>query len=1059
MKNLTLLFCISFGFISHVSAIDRSGVDLTAVDLSGSWNVRLDPNDVGEKEKWFDVVKGVQVELPGTTTEAGIGDPLALEPALTKEVFHHLYQPFRYVGSAWYTRTFTVDDDWQNDDAVLLLERVIWESTVWLNGNKIGSQDSLSTPHRHAIGEFLKPGENTIAIRVDNRPKVDIGVLGHAYTDETQTIWNGIIGKIEIVSANALCLEIKTNPLRVVVPEAGMLEVKIESLKPNTAEIPLWSTEVDGAGEVTVDVASDDVERWSEFDPALYRITSRFRGKTGKQDQRKTIVTGFRSVETDGRKLIINGKPSFMRGTLECCIFPKTGYPPTSGEPGTGWDKVFQTLKDYGLNHLRFHSWCPPEAAFAAADQHGVYLQIELPNWTFKMGQLPAVDEYLLKEGERIIREYAHHPSFVFFSMGNELTGDVKHLDKMIKHYRKLAPKLLYTSTSYAFSPRGEFPGPEDDFFISQKTKTGWVRGQGFLNQTSPTTDSDYATGLQCLRIPLITHEVGQYNVYPNLAELAKYDGNLRALNFEAIKQDLQQKGRLDEAASYTLNSGLLAAVLYKEDIERALRTAGLSGIQLLDLHDFPGQSTATVGLLDAFWDSKGIITPEEFRKFSAPVVPLVRLPKRAWNGDETLTANVEVANFSGQPIVATEIEWKIEDAAGVALAQGTFDGVDIPLGNGNSLGEIEFPLTEIEAASSLRLTVSVGAGRYVNDWKFWVYPDTQPPGKGDVVIIRSFGKKLFDALANGRRVLFLPSREEIANPLDGRFIPVFWSPLHFENQPGSLGTVIDSEHPIFAAFPTSTHTDWQWWELLATSTSVNGDELGKQFEPIMQFIDKYNRNSLPAILWEANVGPGSLVVCSLDIESEPEERIVAAQLKRSILSYMNSSQFVPAQTLTAKQLSNLFRSRPYSVMLEKGTSHPGYPLANLQDGDNDSIWHSDWRTPTNEHPYSIRFDMTEPMIVEGLDYQPRRGNSNGRVVGYRVSISEDGTSWQSVMEGENPPQQIRFPEPRKTSHIRFEALSEMGSAANAAIAELAPRFADETTDVDELGLIEGFNQ
>ncbi|MFG0288905.1 MAG: GDSL-type esterase/lipase family protein [Rhodopirellula sp. JB044] len=1043
----------------------------TALDLSGSWTVRLDPDDVGVQQKWFEQIGGEPIQLPGSLTDARIGTPLDLKPELTKEVFHHLHPHTQYVGPAWYSREITLDQTWSGENAVLLLERVLWESTVWINGKRVGERNSLSTPHRHSVGEYLRPGKNTIVVRVDNRSQVNIGEIGHAYTNETQTIWNGVIGKIELSREADASITIKTNPLRVAVSAPGRLEVTAELLSGEQEHKLAWSTNVTKPGDVTVGLRKDRLRQWSEFTPNLYRITATLRNPRTDSVQRSTITTGFRSVRTDGRRLLVNDNPAFMRGTLECCIFPKTGYPPMqTGESTTyGWDKVFSTLKQYGLNHLRFHSWCPPEAAFASADRHGIYLQVELPNWTFKMGQLPETDQYLLAEGERILREYAHHPSFVFFSLGNELTGDYEHLDKMIGHLRSIAPHLLYTSTSYSFSQRGALPGPEDDFFISQKTKTGWVRGQGFLNQTKPTTDSDYAPGLECLDIPLITHEVGQYNVYPNLEELPKYDGNLRALNFEAIRADLTKKNRLDDAPKFTNGSGQLAAILYKEDIERALRTEGLSGIQLLDLHDFPGQSTATVGLLDAFWDSKGLLTPTEFRRFCSPIVPLSRMRKRVWRGQEHFSATIEVANFGEEPLANAAVDWIIRNTSGQTLANGSFDKVNIPLGNGNQIGNVDIDLASVSKPSELHLAVRVrpdhtdtnnaASQAYLNDWNFWVYPDGNAASTRDVVVIRQYGKRLFDSLADGKKVLFLPDRDEIREPLDGRFIPVFWSPLHFPNQPGSLGTVIDNDHPVFDQFPTASHTDWQWWELLATSTSVNADQLGPDFQPIMQFIDKYNRNSLPAILWETRVGEGSLMVCTLDLETDPQNRIAATQLKRSILGYLQSNRFAPRSEMTPVQIAKLFQSQPYRVRLENGTSHPDYPLSNLSDNDSKTIWHTDWRSVKNKYPYSIVFEFSQPMPVTGMNYVARQDSTRGKIDGYRVSVSEDGKRWSDVIEGKQPPSKIRFDETKPIQSIRFEALSEVSQAQNSAIAELAPVFADGTVGVDELGLIPSFNQ
>lgn len=111
----------------------------------------------------------------------------------------------------------------------------------------------------------------------------------------------------------------------------------------------------------------------------------------------------------------------FLRGTLECCIFPLTGYPPTTKE---GWSKVFRSAKEWGLNHLRFHSWCPPKAAFEVADSLGFYLQVELPLWSLNVGENPAMNQFLYDEAKRILSEYGNHPSFCFLSLGNELQPD-----------------------------------------------------------------------------------------------------------------------------------------------------------------------------------------------------------------------------------------------------------------------------------------------------------------------------------------------------------------------------------------------------------------------------------------------------------------------------------------------------------------------------------------------------------------------------------------------------------------------------------------------------------
>ena len=157
---------------------------------------------------------------------------------------------------------------------------------------------------------------------------------------------------------------------------------------------------------------------------------------------------------------------------------------------------------------------------------------------------------------------------------------------------------------------------------------------QSRVNAKPPETMTDYRDFVeQHKNAPVVSHEIGQWCVYPNLDEMTKYTGLLKARNFEIFQDQLERNGMLNQAHDFLMASGKLQALLYKEDIESALRTPGFGGFQLLDLHDFPGQGTALVGVLDPFWDSKGYITAEQYRRFAGPIVPLARLERRIFEG------------------------------------------------------------------------------------------------------------------------------------------------------------------------------------------------------------------------------------------------------------------------------------------------------------------------------------------------------------------------------------------------------------------------------------------
>jgi len=1043
------------------------------LSLAGDWRLAFDPADkrlASDPAGWtFDDT----VRLPGSTAGQRKGPEMTMELRLDKETMNRLRERHPYVGPAWYQREVEIPADWEGKDIRLTLERVLWESRVWVDGKPVGApRDSLSAPHRHDLTAALIPGKrHLLTLRIDNREIVGIGTIGHAYTEGTQTIWNGVIGKLELEALPKMRIEQATP--RTLPGLAGLsVEIATRSDKARTATLKLAS-KVRGddvfrpLSEVVIQVPAGEsmqrieardlpagLARWSEADPALHELSITL--ADGDGEHAITRGFGFREFTADGQRLLINGQPTFLRGNLECAIFPQTGHPDAEGPQ---WEKIMRVTREWGLNHLRFHSWCPPAAAFEAADRHGIYLQVELPNWTFKMGQNPPVDAFFQAEGERIFREYGHHPSFVMFSLGNELTGDYAAMDRLIEAFRPLAPGMLFTSTAFSFSPRGNSPGPADDFFISQQTSSGWVRGQGFLNSTFPSTDTDYAPGLSSIKIPLVTHEVGQYVVYPNLAELPKYETTpLRSPALEVIKHDLTGKGLLADAAAFTRDSGKLAALLYKEDIERALRTKDLAGIQLLQLQDFPGQSTATVGLLDAFWDNKGAISPEEFRRFSSPVVPLVRMKKFVWENRETFAANIELANFGEAPLQETAFTARLLGPDGVPVAEETFHPADYPLGNGLPVGRIEVPLTHIATATRLELSVNSADGRASNSWPVWVYPVEQATPAP--VVHRAANDALFADLAAGKSVLFLPLANTVKKPLPARFIPVFWSPLHFPNQPGTLGATIDAGHPLWNHFPTETHTNWQWWELTAHSIAVDLTGLDPAIAKPFRFIDKFDRNALPAAIFEAKVGPGKLLVCTLDATGEPAKRIVARQLLRALKSRAAAADFAPEGRLTPDDLRGLFR--PAGITATASSSHRDYPAAAALDGDPATIWHSDWESGAAGQPITYTLDMQEPALIAGLQLANRRDNPNGRIKDFRCEISVDGKRWLAYgkpgrLPNHDQATDHRFDQPVKARFIRILADSSHGPGRHASLAEIQiiPAPAD---DVRDLGIIPGFN-
>lgn len=903
----TNIYLLAAGLLMCLFACKNSP---SRISLAGEWEFALDSIDTGIDENWAKQHFKHTIQLPGTTDDAGYGTPNSLKPSIQKPQVLHLTRKNRYVGPAWYSKEVDIPSSWKDKTIELKLERVIWQTAVWVDGKPInGRQESLVTPHLYDLTEQLTPGRHTITIRVDNRKRYDIttGDMAHAYTDETQIMWNGIIGEISLTAKDAVSIRnLQAYPdlknkivwIRCNINNAGA-DTTVSSLSVCISKDKLHRSmkqPIDlQPGENSIDVLCDipgEPQLWNEFSPNLYTLQASI--ETDLYQDSKEIKFGFRDLRKDGAAFMLNDRKIFLRGTLECCIFPLTGYPPMEH---AGWTKVFTTAREWGLNHLRFHSWCPPEAAFEVADSLGFYLQVELPLWSTNLTE----DErapYLYAEADRILETYGNHPSFCLLSLGNELQYDFEFLGSLLNHVKAKDPRHLYTTTSFTFERgHGDWPEADDDFFITQWTKQGWVRGQGVFNAEPPRFDKDYSASVEGMKVPLITHEVGQYAVYPDLKEIEKYTGVLDPLNFKGVKEDLEKKGLADKADDYLMATGKLAALLYKEEIERAMKTPGISGIQLLDLHDFPGQGTALVGLLNAFWESKGVTEAATFRQACAPVTPLARFAKATYTSDEAFEAAIEIVNYSDKAIENAVIGWKLADREGQAVAQGEFPARSLPVGENSPAGDIRCPLDAITEAKELTLSATLKGSEYTNEWKIWVYPASLTVDKGDIVVTDRFSTAE-KALQEGKKVLFNPPYESLKG-LEGKFVPVFWSPVHFPKQAGTMGLLLDPAHPAFAHFPTDSHTDWQWWRLTTQSKTLCIDSLYTEVTPLIECVDNFANNRRLTNLFETNCLNGKLVVCSLDLLREQEKNPEKKQLLYSLIKYMKSGKFSPARQVS----------------------------------------------------------------------------------------------------------------------------------------------------------------
>jgi beta-galactosidase len=926
MKSRLVYPLVAFIFILLSYVYARPPVVPAQVPLGGEWRFAMDRDGSGIKQQWFARDLSDRITLPGILQSQGYGDEISIDTpwvaALPRDMrwyllpqyqaytkpgnvkVPYLSQPQRhYLGLAWYQRDIDIPQAWQGMQSHLLLERPRWETTVWIDNRQIGSNNSLCAPHEYDLG-ILITGKHRLTVRTDNRMSVVPGYRpdGHSVSDALGCTWNGIAGRIDLTATSPVWInDVQVYPN--VANKSARIKVQIGNrtgrpgsgtLTAGNAKIAVrWDAE--GAQAELEARLGDRAQPWDEFHPVLHRLIVQLEGGQGDAHDQREVVFGLREIKAEGRQFLLNGREINLRGTHSGGDFPLTGYPATDV---ASWKKIIQTCKDFGLNHIRFHSWCPPEAAFTAADELGFYLQPECGMWNaFNPGSPTA--KMLEDETARIIKAYGNHPSFLLLSASNETSGNwTPVLIPWTANWYKADPRRLYctnTGRSSATAEGAQYAS------IPYRSTSGWF-------------GRDYGASLQKAIMPVLAHEVGQWCAYPDFDVIKKFTGYLRPGNYEIFRDSAIAHGVFDENKEFSWASGKFQLECYKQEIEANLRTPGAAGFQLLDLHDYLGQGGALVGLLDAFWEPKSYVTAKQFRRFCNTTVPLARLRKNILKTSDPFDVDVEIAHYGSGPIVNAKPSWKVLDRTGHVVAQGKWPAMNIPIGKNTQLGKVRLDLTNLPAPQEYELVI--GLQEFENDWRFWIYPaevDTIAPA--DVLATEDWNAAAA-RLAAGGKVLFTPplsSLDDKSPPLNE--VPVFWNRLMNPKLEAMMGLLIDPKHPALAQFPTESYCDWEWIEAIRLTgaiptrfiRAINIESAPVQLRPIVQAIDDWNRNYRLAVVFECRVGSGRLMVCAPDIQRDLDSRPVARQLRRSLLAYMATNRFQPTVTLSSAQAGALW--------------------------------------------------------------------------------------------------------------------------------------------------------
>ena len=954
----------------------RQGEVVERIDLSGKWHFAQ-----GDVPTYRDVVV-----LPGSMLTNGKGDDVCTHTQWTGSLydssfyFNPYMQKYRmeetlangrhkplgtmkfpffltpdkhYVGNAWYRKTVFVPKEWKKQRVILYLERPHIETSVYVNGKLAGRDSSLSVAHEFDVTPYIIYGkDNEISIKVYNGiENVCVGQDSHSVTDQTQGNWNGIVGKMELQARQQQYVknvqvypDVEKKQVKVVLDVVGDkprgdFEFSIseaQSMDPSFIQASEVSSSIiapfhfsykklqkgaDGKFMVVLPMG-ENVKLWDEFEPNLYTLTA-----TMGKDKVSTTF-GMSQIGIKGRQFYMNGKKIWMRGTVGNCCFPETGYPPTDEE---SWIRIFKKCKEYGLNMMRFHTYCPPEAAFSAADKVGFYLQPEGPSWPnhgVKLGNGMAIDHYLMQETQRMVEKYGNHPSFCMLAAGNEPAGNwVKWVGDFVDAWKATGDKRrVYCGASvgggWAWDPKSEYH------------VKGGARGLDWDKHVPQSMDNFDANMLKIVQKgrtpitfdnnePFLTHEMGQWCAFPDLKDTITYTGAYKARNFEIFSDLLRDNGMASQADKFLYASGKLQTLAYKYDIERNLRTRDYAGFQMLSLNDYSGQGTALVGVLNVHWNEKGYCDAKDWTEFCSPIVPLAKFPRFVFGSEMKGEVSVELYNAYKEPLRDAKVSYRVIDENQQVHASGELCRGEMPLGKNIHLGKVELPFLDeakIQLPVKLTLAVSIASSNAPlaqNHWDYWVYPqEVEMPQPKDIYVTDSLDAKAQKVLAKGGKVLILAAgKVKMGEDVKQNYLPVFWNTSWFKMRPPhTTGAYIDKQHPLFKSFPTDDWANLNWWELLNKAQVMNLRELPADYQPAIQPIDTWHVSRKLGMMVEAQVGKGKLLMTTMDLDSDLQNRVVASRMRYAILKYMMSEDFKPSLVLEPDVIADFFTKQAPAV-------------------------------------------------------------------------------------------------------------------------------------------------
>ncbi|MCU0916561.1 MAG: hypothetical protein MUC88_18655 [Planctomycetes bacterium] len=905
------------------------------IDLSGSWQFDVDPEDVGVREKWFEGRRSFQrqIQVPGAWNAQGV------EFETQEQLQRYLAQPVEeklrgpgteadrlfhvYPGPGWYRRIVQVPGAWRGRTIWLKFGGVHRNADVWIDGRHVGTHIGYVVPFEYDVTEFVTPGrEAAITLRVDARRNRDIDPLmgcmdtldflyltwggvhrgvsleatGDSWLDDVFVVPHVADGSVEVRVTPGHATAAVYRPLRVAVEVRDQQDQRVAGCD---APLPWEST-------TAVTLRVPDARPWSPERPHLYVAHVTCLDGQKRLDE-KRVRFGLREFRVAGGRFLLNGQPIFLRGYGDDCIYPNTIAPPVDrGE----YRKRFQVVKDFGFNFARHHSWMPVEEYLDAADEMGIMLQPEFPiAYRWDLAAKPETKALYLKLWQEMIRRNRNHPSIVAWCMGNELYDSFEQAPAMYRLAKELDPtRPVIDSDGVARKPRETL-----DYAVWQFSESASCGYQDAKYRFEPGS------------LPVVAHEMGYFVTLPDLRQLELFREGLKPYWLYEVRDKARSTGAESAYLRWVDCSNRLQAACLKTNIEAARRSS-LQGYHVWLFQDYPW---CAEGVVDMFYRPKAV-TAERFRAFNAPTVLLPAQDRRNYRCGEKVEFPLSVSRYEQPATAGATLHWELRSGE-ERLATGAQTGLAIPCGEVRHLTTISFEVPRLPRAEQLRLTVQLDdtQGPAANEWKIWCfpaerrvtgkfavagsnwlqlrYPQSADKEQAQLLVTDRWEPAVLDRLAAGGRVLMLDP-EPVFPAAKTRYRPSGWDP---SDPAGHVGTIFDSQHPALRAMPAEGWCDLQFYDLIQGGKAVLLEKTPVTGEPILRMIDVPQRLARKAYLFEMKVGPGKLLVSGLNFSAAvPADDPAAAYCLDELVRYTLSDEFLPGANVAPEELRALLDSK-----------------------------------------------------------------------------------------------------------------------------------------------------